>query len=168
MIYNLIKIKKSNFILSLTFYTTIGEIKVELFYTDELRDACKSFLKYVASGKYSGKYFYRTIPDFLIQTGFPDKDSLEMSCNIKPNSYFSEFDNVIAFGTNNISTPLVFITVRKNSILNGKYTAIGKVIFGSHNVKTISRQITYENNTPVNPVKIEKVVVHHNPAAFEE
>lgn len=56
--------------MSLTFITTHGNIKVELF-CELCPKTCKNFLALAASGKYDNTQFLRNIKGFIIQGGDP-------------------------------------------------------------------------------------------------
>lgn len=56
--------------MSLTFVTTHGNIKVELF-CELCPKTCKNFLALAASGQYDNTQFLRNIKGFIIQGGDP-------------------------------------------------------------------------------------------------
>lgn len=155
--------------MSLTLHTTVGDIKLELF-CDEAPDACLNFLALCASGFYNGLVFHRVVPAMLIQigdntgTGVGGRSALGESVRVQPTSFFDS-SGIISYAETDTVRSQVFITVSPQPQLNGIYCGFGRVIFGMHNVSSISRIPTLSDSYPIRQIRVNSVTIHVNPFA---
>ncbi|CAD6942814.1 unnamed protein product [Tilletia controversa] len=180
--------------MSVTFHTTSGDLKVEVF-CETVPRAAENFLGLCAAGKYDGTLWHRNIKGFMIQTGdptgtgkggqsiwgrpFPD----EIRTTVKFNSR-----GIVAMANSGPDTnkSQFFITYQKAPHLDGKYTIIGKVIDGAGvgagltstsgtstddgTLDAMERVPVDEKNRPTkgNEIRTVKVEVHANPIAVKK
>ncbi len=131
-----------------------------------------NFVKLAEKGFYDGTVFHRTIPGFMIQGGCPQgtgtggpgynlkaefndtphvRGVLSMARSQDPNSAGSQF----------------FICHGEARFLDRQYTAFGRLTAGGEVLDKIVNAPTHkggEGSKPVNPVRIQKVIVRR-PAA---
>ena len=158
--------------------TSKGAIVLELDRT-HAPATVDNFLKYVASGYYSGLIFHRVIDGFMIQGGGLDK-------NLQPKpGQFPPIKNEAASGLKNTiytvamartadldsATSQFFINVKDNPPLDHRddsprgmgYAVFGKVVQGQDVVDAIKKAPTGSQNgfddVPLTPVVIEKAEV---------
>ncbi|MGI9056082.1 MAG: peptidylprolyl isomerase [Pyrinomonadaceae bacterium] len=151
-----------------TLETAEGNIELE-FFPESAPESVRSFLNLAATGSLDTTTFSRVVPDFVIQGGslgtsekwsnelakrqsktLPDEPSLikhergilSMARSDEPNSATTHF----------------FILLREASTLDGKFAAFGRIINGMETVEKINK-MPVENETPKNPVKINKAAV---------
>ena len=48
------------------------------------------------------------------------------------------------------------------TLLSGKYTEFGQLIHGLNNVLSLSRSLTFPNETPVKPIFIKSITIYSN------
>lgn len=63
-------------VMSVTFYTTVGDIKVEIF-CQEVPKTAENFLALCASGYYTGCLFHRNIKGFIAQVSIRNESTFE-------------------------------------------------------------------------------------------
>jgi peptidyl-prolyl cis-trans isomerase A (cyclophilin A) len=162
------------------FDTTLGKIKVELFF-DKAPETVNNFVDLAEGNKeykdpnsgtkkkghfYDGLTFHRTIPKFMIQGGDPlgtgtGGPGYQFKDEIYPDLQFDK-EGVLAMANAGKDTngSQFFITVARTEWLNGKHTIFGQVVEGMDVVKKISEtprdQMT---DAPLKPVKINKVTI---------
>lgn len=155
------------------FETSMGKFKVELF-EDKAYITAGNFIKLAKEGFYDKTKFHRVISDFMVQGGDPlskddskkglwgtggpgykipdefgdglkhDSPGILSMANSGPNTGGSQF----------------FITVAPTPWLDGKHAIFGKVLEGYYVVENISKAKADENNRPVKPVVLERVVIN--------
>ncbi|MBP6003130.1 MAG: peptidylprolyl isomerase [Pyrinomonadaceae bacterium] len=147
-----------------------GTIKLEL-YSNIAPKMVARFKELAKEGVYNGTTFHR-INQSVIQGGDPlSKDANPMNDGTgksdKPNvqAEFSDikYDTGIlgaARGPDfNSANSQFFITLKRESGFDNKYTIFGKVIEGMENVRTISGVQPKEGERPIEAVKIKSVTI---------
>jgi peptidyl-prolyl cis-trans isomerase-like 3 len=158
--------------MAVTLKTSLGDIKLELF-CEQAPAACENFLALCASGFYTGLVFHRVIPGFLVQcgdntrTGAGGHSPFGDSVTAPPTNVFDE-PWIISYADQGEVRSQFFITVGRQTDLNGHFCGFGKVIFGLNVVQSISRIPTFDDNFPISPVTINSVVIHYNPFAADD
>lgn len=145
-----------------------GTIKMEL-YSNIAPKAVARFKELAREGVFDGTTFHR-INQSVIQGGDPlSKDSDPSNDGTgksdKPNvpAEFSDipYDTGIVGAARsqdvNSANSQFFITLKRESGFDNKYTIFGKVIDGMNNVRTISGVQPKEGERPVEPVRIKTV-----------
>ncbi|CAE6393828.1 unnamed protein product [Rhizoctonia solani] len=179
--------------LSVTLYTTHGEIKVSnpiplLVYSlpnlshgqievfcEAVPKAAENFLALCASGAYDGCIFHRNIKGFMIQTGDPTGTG-KGGQSIWGKPFSDEIRATLKFNTRGVvamansgpdsNKAQFFITYAKQSHLDAKYTIFGRVIDGADTtLDAMERVAVNEKNRPLHEIKIIGIVVHANPIA---
>ena len=147
--------------------TSAGVLELE-FFPAKAPGHVENFIELSEQGFYDGTVFHRTIPGFMIQGGCPQgtgtggpgytidaefndtphvRGVLSMARAQDPNSAGSQF----------------FICHGDARFLDQQYTAFGRLTKGQDVLDKIAKAPTHtggEGSKPVNPVKINKVVVH--------
>merc|ERR1719183_185310 len=162
--------------MSLTFHTSAGDIKVELF-CDTAPRTCFNFLALVASGAYDGTLFHRNMKGFMVQGGDPTGTGKGGEC-IDGGTMECEFVStlkhdrrgILSFATQGAGKQgcQFFITYARQPHLNGVYTVFGKLIDGLDTLDRLEREPVGEKNRPLKPITIEDMIIHANPIADEE
>lgn len=147
-----------------------GTIKIEL-YSNIAPKMVARFKDLAREGVYNGVTFHR-INQSVIQSGDPlskDNDPTNdgRGNSDKPNvpAEFSDilYDTAIvgaARGTdNNSANSQFFITLKRETGFDNRYTIFGKVIEGMNNVKTIAGVQPKEGERPLEPAKIKTVTI---------
>lgn len=145
-----------------------GTIKLEL-YSNIAPKMVARFKELAKEGVYSGTTFHR-INASVIQGGDPlSKDADPRNDGTgksdKPNvdAEFSDipYDTAIVGAArgpdNNSANSQFFITLKRETGFDNRYTIFGKVIDGMNNVRTISGVQPKEGERPVEPVKIKSI-----------
>ncbi len=162
------------------FDTTMGKIKVRLFY-DKAPETVNNFTD-LAEGKkewkdpssgnkkkshfYDGLTFHRVIPKFMIQGGDPAGNGTGgpgymFKDEIFPDLHFDK-PGILAMANAGRDTngSQFFITVAPTSWLDGKHTIFGEVTEGMDVVKKISEAPRDQmNDSPLKAIKINKVTI---------
>lgn len=147
-----------------------GTIKIEL-YSNIAPKMVARFKELAKEGVYDGTTFHRINPS-VIQGGDPlSKDADPRNDGTgksdKPNVE-AEFSDILydagivgaARGPdNNSANSQFFITLKRESGFDNRYTIFGKVIEGMNNVRTISGVQPKEGERPIEPVKIKHVSI---------
>jgi cyclophilin family peptidyl-prolyl cis-trans isomerase len=145
-----------------------GTIKMEL-YSNIAPKAVARFKELAKEGFYNGVTFHR-INASVIQSGDPlSKDDNPANDGTgksdKPN-VAAEFSDILydtgivgaARGQdNNSANSQFFITLKRESGFDQKYTIFGKVIEGMNNVMTISGVQPKQGERPIEPVRIKTI-----------
>ncbi|WFD34979.1 peptidylprolyl isomerase [Malassezia cuniculi] len=169
--------------MSVTFHTTLGDLKIEV-YCEAVPRAAENFLGLCASGKYDNTKWHRNMRNFMIQTGDPTGtgkggESIwggAFDDEIRPTLKFNARGVVaMANGAPNTNKSQVrfvltqfFITYSKQPHLDGRYTIIGKVIDGAEPGGTLESMELVPvdaKNRPVDEIRTEKITIHANPIA---
>jgi cyclophilin family peptidyl-prolyl cis-trans isomerase len=147
-----------------------GTIKIEL-YSNIAPKMVARFKELAREGVYNGTTFHR-INQSVVQGGDPlSKDADPANDGTgksdKPN-VAAEFSDILydsgivgaARGSDNDSAnSQFFITLKRESGFDTRYTIFGKVIEGMNNVRTISGVQPKEGERPVEPVRIKSVTI---------
>ena len=166
------------------FYTSMGNIVCRLFE----KEAPKTVTNFVGLAKgtkawanpqtgkpmhvalYSGTTFHRVIPDFMIQGGDPigtgeGSPGYKFEDEISQTRTF-ESKGVLAMANSGPDTngSQFFITVAPATHLNGHHTIFGEVVSGQDVADAISKVPRDENDKPLTPVKLIRVVIRTVPA----
>ncbi|KAL9931626.1 hypothetical protein V8E36_009412 [Tilletia maclaganii] len=179
--------------MSVTFHTTSGELKIEVF-CETVPRAAENFLGLCAAGKYDGTLWHRNIKGFMIQTGDPTGTG-KGGQSIWGRPFPDEIRSTVKFNSRGIvamanagpdtNKSQFFITYQKAPHLDGKYTIIGKVIDGAGvgarlasssggtdegTLDAMEKVPVDEKNRPTkgNEIKTLKVTVHANPIAQKQ
>jgi peptidylprolyl isomerase len=147
-----------------------GTIKIEL-YSNIAPQMVARFKELAKEGVYNGTSFHR-INQSVIQGGDPkskddDPTNDGSGGTDKPNvpAEFSDipYDTGIVGAARSQSfdsaNSQFFITLKRESGFDNKYTIFGKVIEGMNNVRTISGVQPKEGERPVEPVRIKSVTI---------
>ena len=145
-----------------------GTIKMEL-YSNLAPKTVAQFKQLAKEGVYDGTTFHRINP-YVIQGGDPlSKDSDPSNDGTgksdKPNipAEFSDipYDTGIVGAARsqdvNSGNSQFFITLKRESGFDNKYTIFGKVIEGMNNVRTISGVQPKDVERPIEPVRIKTI-----------
>lgn len=159
--------------------TNVGVISIELF-EDTMPITAGNFIKLVNEGFYDGILFHRVIPGFMIQGGDPLTKSADASrygtggpgYAIPDEHVRGEFlTNVrgtisMANSGPNSGGSQFFINVADNTFLDfdkeplsSKHPVFGRVISGMEVVDAISQAETNERDLPLEPIKIQNIVI---------
>jgi cyclophilin family peptidyl-prolyl cis-trans isomerase len=147
-----------------------GTITIEL-YPDVAPKMVARFKELAREGFYDGTTFHR-INQMVIQGGDPnskddDPKNDGRGGSSKPNvpAEFSEipYDTGIVGAARamdpNSANSQFFITLRRASDFDNKYTVFGKVIDGMNHVRTISGVTPKEGERPVEPVRVKRITI---------
>ena len=112
---------------------------------------------------YNGTIFHRVIPNFMIQAGDPlgngtGGPGYKFEDEFSENRYFNH-PGILAMANSgpNTNGSQFFITVQPTPWLNGKHTIFGEVVAGQDIVNYIANLPRDQNDTPIDPVIIEKI-----------
>ena len=151
-----------------------GSIKIEL-YSNIAPKMVEQFKALAKEGVYDGTTFHR-INQSVIQGGDPlskddDPTNDGTGKSSKPN-VVAEFSDIpcdtgivgAARGPdNNSANSQFFITLKRESGFDNRYTIFGKVIEGMNNVRTISGVQPKDGERPVEPVRIKTIRIEPKP-----
>jgi peptidyl-prolyl cis-trans isomerase A (cyclophilin A) len=149
----------------ITFKTTHGDIKIELF-EDEAPISCKNFAQYVKDGFYDNTIFHRIIPGFVLQGGgismeMEEKDTRDPIKNEAENGLKNSRGSLSMARTPEIdsATSQFFINLVDNKFLDhGErdfgYAVFAKVTEGMDAVDKMAAVQTDMNDFPEEPVGI--------------
>jgi peptidyl-prolyl cis-trans isomerase B (cyclophilin B) len=146
--------------------TTMGTITVE-FLPDKAPEHVRNFLRLAQAGVYNGMGIHRVAKGFVIQTGYLPSRSEPLSesqqrlvRNLQPE--FNDTPHVkgtisMARGDNPASADMsFFIVLGPSPVLDGKYTAFGRVVSGFEVVEAIE-QVPVTGEAPVTRIEIKNV-----------
>jgi len=147
-----------------------GTIKIEL-YSNIAPKMVARFKELAKEGVYDGTTFHR-VNQSVIQGGDPNSKDADPSNDgqggsSKPNvdAEFSDipYDTGIVGAARsqdtNSANSQFFITLKRESGFDNRYTIFGKVIDGMNNVKTISGVQPKEGERPVEPIRVKSVTI---------
>ena len=150
-------------------------------YDKKAPETVKNFKKYAQSGFYNETIFHRIIPNFMAQGG-----GYTETLTIKPtqapikneaNADLANKYGTIAMARTNAphsATSQFFINLSNNSFLNHRnktsngygYAVFGKISSKSKNKDILNRlnetqtkPVTPHQNVPINPIKIQKIII---------
>ena len=146
--------------------TSLGDITIE-FMPDKAENHVRNFLRLAQAGVYNGMAFHRVVPGFVIQTGYiasrtePLSESQQrLVRNLQPE--FNDTTHVkgivsMAHGDDPASANTsFFISLGPNAILDGKYTAFGRVIDGLPAVDAIA-SVAVDGDAPRERVDVKHI-----------
>lgn len=154
----------------LTLETSLGNIELEL-YPDKAPKTVDNFIKLANSGFYEDTKFHRVIKSFMIQGGDPYTKGEDTSVygTGGPGYKFADEPNdlpmvagMIAMansGPNTNGSQFFIITAASTPWLVGKHTVFGKVTVGMDVVAKIENSRVNQNDLPLTPVVINKVIL---------
>jgi peptidyl-prolyl cis-trans isomerase B (cyclophilin B) len=148
--------------------TTMGAITLE-FTPDKAPEHVRNFLRLAQAGVYNGMGVHRVAKGFVIQSGYLPSRSEPLSesqqrlvRNLQPE--FNDTTHVkgtlsMARGDNPASADTsFFIVLAPSPVLDGKYTAFGRVVDGLPVVEAIE-QVPVNGEAPVTRIEIKSVRV---------
>jgi peptidyl-prolyl cis-trans isomerase B (cyclophilin B) len=148
--------------------TSMGNIALE-FLPDKAPEHVRNFLRLAQAGVYDGMAFHRVARGFVIQTGYLPSRSEPLSesqqrlvRNLQPE--FNDTQHVkgivsMARGDNPASADTsFFIVLGPSAMLDGKYTAFGRVVDGLTVVEAIEK-VPVNGETPQTRVELRRVTI---------
>ncbi len=145
--------------------TTMGDIAIELS-PDRAPEHVRNFLRLAQAGVYDGMGFHRVAKGFVIQTGYlpsrgePLSESQQrLVRTLKPE--FNDTTHVkgtvsMAHGDDPASADMsFFIVLGPSPVLDGKYTAFGRVVDGLPVVEAIE-QVPVSGEAPVTRIELRR------------
>ncbi len=148
--------------------TSMGNITIELT-PDKAPEHVRNFLRLAQAGVYNGMGVHRVAKGFVVQTGYLPSRSEPLSesqqrlvRNLQPE--FNDTPHVkgtvsMARGDNPASADTsFFIVLGPSPVLDGKYTAFGRVVEGLPVVEALE-QVPVNGEAPVTRVEIKSVRV---------
>jgi peptidyl-prolyl cis-trans isomerase B (cyclophilin B) len=148
--------------------TSMGSITIE-FTPDKAPEHVRNFLRLAQAGVYDGMAFHRVAKGFVVQTGYLPTRSEPLSevqqryvRNLKPE--FNDTRHVkgtvsMARGDSPDSADMsFFIVLGPSPVLDGKYTAFGRVVDGMPVVESIE-QVPVNGEAPVTRIGVKSVRV---------
>ncbi|MEO7659980.1 MAG: peptidylprolyl isomerase [Pyrinomonadaceae bacterium] len=145
-----------------------GTVKIEL-YSNIAPKMVSRFKELAKEGFYDGTTFHRINPsviqggDPLSKDADPRNDGTGKSDKRNVEAEFSDilYDTGIVGAArgpdNNSANSQFFITLKRESGFDNKYTIFGKVIDGMNNVRTIAGVQAKEGERPLEPIKIKRI-----------
>ena len=152
--------------------TSLGNITFQ-FFPDKAPNHVRNFLRLASVGFYDGTAFHRVVKGFVIQGGFlPTRsEPLDITQDRYVRKMAPEFNDTLhdkgtvslAHGDDPASGDTsFFIVLARTPVLDGKYTAFGKVVQGMDVVEKIE-QVPVNGEAPVTRVELKKVTVSKIP-----
>jgi peptidyl-prolyl cis-trans isomerase B (cyclophilin B) len=148
--------------------TSMGNIAID-FSADKAPEHVRNFLRLAQAGVYNGMGVHRVARGFVIQTGYLPSRSEPLSesqqrlvRNLKPE--FNDTPHVkgtvsMARGDNPDSADTsFFIVLGPSAVLDGKYTAFGRVVDGLAVVDAIE-QVPVKGEAPVTRIDVRRVIL---------
>jgi peptidyl-prolyl cis-trans isomerase B (cyclophilin B) len=148
--------------------TSMGDITIE-FTPDAAPEHVRNFLRLATSGVYDGTSWHRVVKGFVVQTGhIPTRgEPLDESQQRLVRNLKAEFnDQAHDVGTVSMArlaepdtaNTSFFIVTARAPMLDGQYTAFGRVVSGLDVVQKIEG-VAVEGETPVERVELRRVRV---------
>jgi peptidyl-prolyl cis-trans isomerase B (cyclophilin B) len=152
--------------------TSMGNITFQ-FSPDKAPNHVRNFLRLASVGFYDGTAFHRVVKGFVIQGGFlPTRgEPLDITQDRYIRKMAPEFNDTqhdkgtvsLAHGDDPASGDTsFFIVLARTPVLDGKYSAFGKVVEGMDVVEKIE-QVPVNGETPAMRVELKKVTVSKIP-----
>ena len=152
--------------------TSLGNITFQ-FSPDKAPNHVRNFLRLASVGFYDGTAFHRVVKRFVIQGGFlPTRsEALDITQDRYIRKMAPEFNDTqhdkgtvsLAHGDDPASGDTsFFIVLARTPVLDGKYSAFGKVVDGMDVVEKIE-QVPVNGETPTMRVELKKVTVSKVP-----
>ncbi len=152
--------------------TNIGTIKIN-FFPQYAPETVKNFTELTKKGFYDGLVFHRVVPDFVIQGGDPVGDGTGGETYKGPNTtLIAEISKELShiYGSvamarkgNDLDSATSQFYIVQNldgaHFLDGQYTIFGQVFDGMDVVEKIARVARDDNDRPLIPVVMEKVIL---------
>jgi peptidyl-prolyl cis-trans isomerase B (cyclophilin B) len=148
--------------------TNMGNMTLE-FLPEKAPEHVRNFLRLAQAGVYNGMAFHRVAKGFVIQSGYLPSRSEPLSeaqqrlvRNLQPE--FNDTQHVkgtvsMARGDNPASADTsFFIVLGPSAVLDGKYTAFGRVVDGLPVVEAIE-QVAVNGETPQTRIEVRQVRV---------
>jgi peptidyl-prolyl cis-trans isomerase B (cyclophilin B) len=153
-----------------TVQTNLGNIDIELL-VDKAPETVDNFMKLSNAGFYDNTKFHRVIKGFMVQGGDPYTKGEDTSVYGTGGPGYSFADEIndapmvrgaVAMansGPNTNGSQFFIITASSTPWLVGHHTVFGNVVSGMDVVDKIENSRTNENDLPVAPVIITKMVI---------
>ncbi len=152
--------------------TSMGNITLQ-FSADKAPNHVRNFLRLASVGFYDGTTFHRVVKGFVIQGGFlPTRtEPLDITQDRYIRKMAPEFNDIqhdkgtvsLAHGDDPASGDTsFFIVLARTPVLDGKYSAFGKVVEGMDVVEKIE-QVPVNGETPTMRVELKGVTVTKTP-----
>jgi peptidyl-prolyl cis-trans isomerase B (cyclophilin B) len=152
--------------------TSMGNVTFQ-FSPDKAPNHVRNFLRLASVGFYDGTAFHRVVKGFVIQGGFlPTRsEPLDITQDRYIRKMAPEFNDIqhdkgtvsLAHGDDPASGDTsFFIVLARTPVLDGKYSAFGRVIEGMDVVEKIE-QVPVNGETPTTRVELRKVTVSKIP-----
>jgi len=152
--------------------TSMGNITFQ-FSPDKAPNHVRNFLRLASVGFYDGTAFHRVVKGFVIQGGFlPTRsEPLDITQDRYIRKMAPEFNDIqhdkgtvsLAHGDDPASGDTsFFIVLARTPVLDGKYSAFGKVVGGIDVVEKLE-QVPVNGETPTMRVELRKVTVSRIP-----
>ena len=165
--------------MSLTFRTSVGDVKVELACADAPKN-CENLLMHAASGTYDGTSFHRVLAGFMAQAGDPTgtgKGGEAVHGGFIPDEYADALSHdsrgVVGMakpaGSSDTNGSQFYITFAPQPHLDRQYTIVGRVLGSDAALAAIEacpvRGRKGKPATDGDRITIGSVVIHANPFA---
>jgi peptidyl-prolyl cis-trans isomerase B (cyclophilin B) len=152
--------------------TSLGSVTFE-FFPEKAPNHVRNFLRLASTGFYDGTAFHRVVKGFVIQGGFlPTRgEPLDITQDRYVRKMAPEFNDTqhdkgtvsLAHGDDPASGDTsFFIVLARTPVLDGKYTAFGRVVDGMDVVEKIE-QVPVNGEAPVMRVELRKVTLSKLP-----
>ncbi|HYS24096.1 MAG TPA: peptidylprolyl isomerase [Vicinamibacterales bacterium] len=152
--------------------TSLGNITFQ-FFPEKAPNHVRNFLRLASVGFYDGTAFHRVVKGFVIQGGFlPTRgEPLDITQDRYVRKMAPEFNDTahdkgtvsLAHGDDPASGDTsFFIVLARTPVLDGKYSAFGRVVDGMDVVEKIE-QVPVTGETPANRIELRKVTVSRVP-----
>ena len=159
--------------MSVTFHTTLGDVKMEV-YCDSVPRIAENFLAHCAAGTYDGTIFHRNIKNFMVQGGDPTNTGKggESIWGGKIKDQFDErlrhnkrgIVSMASKGPDTIGSQF-FILYDNAPHLNNVYCVVGEIIHGFDVLDAMEKVPVTKKNKPETEIKVRSVTMHANPLA---
>jgi peptidyl-prolyl cis-trans isomerase B (cyclophilin B) len=152
--------------------TSMGNITFQ-FFPDKAPNHVRNFLRLAQTGFFDGTAFHRVVKGFVLQGGFlPTRsEPLDITQDRYVRKMAPEFNDIqhdkgtvsLAHGDDPASGDTsFFIVLARTPVLDGKYSAFGRVVEGMDVVEKIE-QVPVNGETPTMRVELRKVTVSRVP-----
>jgi len=152
--------------------TNEGTFMIELF-PEDAPNTVNNFLKLVESGYYDGVIFHRIISGFMIQTGDPNTIGLDSDRSFwgqgGPGYTINEEFNTIQHDRGIVSMARsndpnsagsqFFIVHKDANHLDGKYTAFGRLVPGTHSLAALDQIANLPTNNANQPLDTTRATI---------